>query len=69
MRKLTRPREGRMLVGVCTAIANYFKIDATLVRLGAVVLAICTLGTAVLAYAAGWLLIPEEQDEHAAWNM
>ncbi|NDL55768.1 PspC domain-containing protein [Phytoactinopolyspora mesophila] len=69
MRKLTRPRSGRMLAGVCAAIADYFKIDATLVRLGAVVLAVFTLGTAVVAYAAGWLLIPEEQDEHAAWNV
>ncbi|WP_425501174.1 hypothetical protein [Phytoactinopolyspora alkaliphila] len=31
-------------------------------------LAVCTLGAAVLAYAAGWLLIPEEQDEYAAWD-
>ncbi|AYY13068.1 PspC domain-containing protein [Actinobacteria bacterium YIM 96077] len=68
MRKLIRPRDGRMLAGVCAAVASYFKIDPTVVRLGAVVLAICTLGTAVLAYAAGWLLIPEEQDDYVAWN-
>ncbi|WP_166353385.1 PspC domain-containing protein [Phytoactinopolyspora limicola] len=68
MKKLTRPRDGRMLAGVCAAVADYFKIDATLVRLGAVVLAICTLGTAAVAYIAGWLLIPEERDSYAAWD-
>lgn len=67
MRKLIRPRDDRMLAGVCAAIANYFKIDTALVRLGTVVLAICTLGTAVLAYVAGWLLIP--QDDNATWDV
>lgn len=67
MRKLTRPRNDKMLAGVCGAVANYFKIDATIVRLAAVLLAICTLGTAIVVYGAGWLLIPEEEDSYAAW--
>jgi phage shock protein PspC (stress-responsive transcriptional regulator) len=29
---LVRPRNGRMLAGVCTGIARYFVLDVTLVR-------------------------------------
>lgn len=59
MKKLTRPHQGRMIAGVCAGVAKYFGIDPTIVRLAAVVLALITLGTAVIAYVAGWLLIPE----------
>jgi phage shock protein PspC (stress-responsive transcriptional regulator) len=67
MRKITRSRDDRMIAGVCAGIAKYLKIDPTVVRLSAVVLAIFTLGTAVVAYAAGWLLMPEDSYENAAW--
>lgn len=49
-----------MLAGVCQGVANYFGIDATVVRLAAVVLALVTFGGAVIAYLAAWVLIPEE---------
>ena len=32
-KKFERPRTGRMLAGVCAAFADYFNIDATLVRI------------------------------------
>ncbi|WP_460526376.1 PspC domain-containing protein [Flindersiella endophytica] len=60
VRKLTRPRQGRMLAGVCAGVANYLKVDPAIVRFAAVVLAIFTAGTAALVYAAGWVLMPEE---------
>lgn len=59
-RNLVRPTEGRMLFGVCAGLANYLKVDATIIRLAFVVLALVTAGVAVVAYLAGWLLIPEE---------
>lgn len=31
--KLTRPRTGRMLSGVCAGLANFFGLDVSLVRL------------------------------------
>ena len=37
-KKLERPRAGRMLAGVCAAIAGYFGLDVTLVRVGYVLL-------------------------------
>jgi phage shock protein PspC (stress-responsive transcriptional regulator) len=60
VKKLTRPRQGRMLAGVCAGVANYLKVDPAIVRFAAVVLAIFTAGTAALVYAAGWILMPEE---------
>lgn len=68
MKKLIRPRNDRMLAGVCASVANYFKIDATLVRIGAVVLAVCTLGTALVLYGAGWLVIPQDDvNDSTVW--
>jgi len=41
--------KNKMIDGVCAGIAEYFNIDPTLVRLGAVVLT-CAGGSGVLAY-------------------
>ena len=49
-----------MLGGVCAAIARSLGINPALVRIAAVVLALFSAGTAVLAYLVGWALIPAE---------
>lgn len=49
-----------MLAGVCQGVANYFGIDATVVRLATVILGLVTMGGAVIAYLAAWLIMPEE---------
>jgi len=60
--RLERPRDGRMALGVCAGVAKHFNLDPTLVR---VVFAVVTFlgGVGVLAYVAGFLLIPEEGEE------
>jgi phage shock protein C len=58
-KKLERPRKGRLVAGVAAGIAEYFGVDATLVRL-AFAIAACFGGLGILMYLAGWLLIPEE---------
>ena len=58
-KKLLRPRDGRMIAGVCAGIARYFGIDATLVRL-LWAIAVALLGTGILAYLICWLVIPQE---------
>ncbi|WP_379551377.1 PspC domain-containing protein [Qipengyuania sp. DGS5-3] len=40
------------LMGVCSGIANYFGIDATLVRLGLVASVLIGFGTPILIYIA-----------------
>jgi phage shock protein C len=58
-RQLRRSRTERMLAGVCGGLADYLRVDPTLVRVGFAVLAIITWGVALLAYLVAWLLMPE----------
>jgi phage shock protein PspC (stress-responsive transcriptional regulator) len=49
-----------MIAGVCAGVAQYLRVDPTLVRVGLAVLAIITWGVALLAYVIAWIVIPEE---------
>lgn len=59
-RRLVRKRDDRMLAGVCSGIGDYIGMDANIVRLLVVLLAVFGGGAGVALYIAGWLLIPEE---------
>jgi phage shock protein PspC (stress-responsive transcriptional regulator) len=52
-----RPREGRMLAGVCAGIAERWNLDVTLVRIVTVALVLLS-GVGLAAYVAAWLLTP-----------
>lgn len=58
-RRLERPvrGDGRVIAGVCAALANRFGISTFLVRLIFVILAIT--GAAELAYIILWIVIPK----------
>ena len=58
-KRIYRPREGKVLVGVCAGIARYFNIDPVLVRLGWIIFC-CMGGSGFLAYLVAAVLIPEE---------
>jgi phage shock protein C len=58
-RQIYRSRYDRKLAGVCGGIAEYFRVDPTLVRLVAVVAAIVTGGAGLLAYGLAWIIMPE----------
>jgi phage shock protein C len=58
-RRLTRPREGRMIAGVCIGIAQYFGWDPTGVRLAVCLVTFFGAGTPILAYVIAWVLMPE----------
>lgn len=58
-KRIYRPREGKVLVGVCSGIARYFNIDPVLVRLGWIIFC-CMGGSGFLAYLVAAVLIPEE---------
>jgi phage shock protein C len=67
---LMRPRDGRMLAGVCAGVADYFGLDVTLVRVIWAVLAVITGGAGILAYLVAWIIIPNEgQKSSVADNM
>lgn len=59
-KKLYRIRNGRMICGVCNGVAEYFEIDANLVRLATVLLAFC--GPGIIAYIVGAIILPEKID-------
>ena len=53
-----RPRNGRVIAGVCAAVANRFGWDPTLVRVLTVVAALFA-GAAILVYVVLWIVVPE----------
>ncbi len=62
---LMRPRDGRMLAGVCAGIADYFGLDVTLVRVIWAVVSVITGGAGVLAYLVAWIIIPDEGQKNS----
>ena len=58
--RLVRPRNGRVIAGVCAAIADRFGISRTAVRI-AFVLSIVLPGPQVVVYLLLWILIPSER--------
>ena len=61
---LVRSRSDRKVAGVCGGIATYLGIDPLILRIVVVVLTLFG-GSGLLLYAAGWLLIPDEGEEHS----
>jgi len=59
-KQLRRPLDDRLAAGVCSGVGRYFEIDPVLVRVAFALLAVVTLGTALLAYPVMWFLMPEE---------
>jgi phage shock protein C len=57
---LVRRRDDRMIAGVCGGLADYLKLDVTLVRLLVALVTLFTAGTGILAYLIAWVVIPEE---------
>jgi phage shock protein C len=60
-RKLYRSRSNRMLAGVCGGVAQYFNVDATLIRVLFVLLAVLG-GSGLLLYLAMWIIVPNEPE-------
>ena len=54
-----RPREGRMLAGVCVGLADQFGISVTLVRLAFVLGLVFSGGVFLIVYLALWMAMPE----------
>ncbi|MFD9796977.1 PspC domain-containing protein [Streptomyces sp. NPDC059070] len=66
MNTLTRPRDGRMIGGVCAALARRFGTSATTMRV--LFVASCLLpGPQFLLYLALWVLFPAEKTPSTAW--
>lgn len=59
-KKLYRSRGNRMVCGVCAGIGEYFNVDPTLIRLGAAILTVFSVGTGLILYFVAAVIIPEE---------
>jgi phage shock protein C len=58
-KRLMRSRRDKKVGGVCAGLAEYLGIDATILRLIFVVLAL-TGGPGFILYLALWLILPQE---------
>jgi phage shock protein C len=59
-KQLIRPKDGRMIAGVCAGVGQFFGIDANLVRIVFAVLTLFSAGAAALVYLLAWVVVPEE---------
>lgn len=55
--RIFRPREGRMIAGVCAGIALRYGWDVTIVRLVTALLVLCC-GLPILLYVLAWIVMP-----------
>ena len=62
-KQLVRPREGRMVAGVCAGIGQFFGIDANIVRIIFAILTVFSAGAAALVYLVAWVVVPEEGEK------
>ena len=58
-RRLYRSRSDRVLAGVCGGLAQYFNLDATLIRVLFVLLAVLG-GAGLVLYVAMWIIVPNQ---------
>jgi phage shock protein PspC (stress-responsive transcriptional regulator) len=57
-RQLVRPRRGKLIAGVCAAIAQRSGLSPARVRL-LFIASMLLPGPQILVYLAGWILIPK----------
>ncbi|MFB6837379.1 PspC domain-containing protein [Streptomyces sp. NPDC056361] len=66
MAAIIRPRDGRVIGGVCAALARRFGTSAWTMRL--IFLVSCLLpGPQFLLYLALWFFLPSEKTASTAW--
>ena len=58
---LVRPRQGRILGGVCAGLARRFGIGPTMMRILFVVTLIVIPGSQIIVYPILWILMPSEE--------
>ena len=58
-KRLYRARDGQMIGGVCTGLANYFLVDPTIVRLVFVLLFFAG-ASGFMIYLILWIIMPLE---------
>jgi phage shock protein C len=57
-RKLYRSQSQRILAGICGGLAEYFNIDATVMRVLFLILAVFG-GSGLVLYLVMWIVVPD----------
>jgi phage shock protein C len=57
---LVRPRQGRIIAGVCAGLARRFGMSPTMMRILFVVTLIVIPGSQIIVYPLLWILMPSE---------
>ena len=60
MKKLYKSENDALLCGICGGVAEYFNVDSTFVRIGAVILALFGVLPFVIAYLIACFIIPKK---------
>ena len=58
-KKLFKSLKNKKICGVCGGLAEYFNIDATVVRIIVILLSLFSIGTGVIVYFIVALIMPE----------
>jgi phage shock protein C len=66
--QLTRPRNNRMIAGVCAGFALHYGWDLNIVRIITAFVALFT-GVGAIAYLIAWVVIPEAPDALPVKNL
>jgi phage shock protein C len=67
-KKLYRSRKQRLVVGVCGGLAEYFNVDATIIRLILVILLLPGGFPGLIPYIIMWVIVPEAPRENIDQN-
>jgi phage shock protein C len=59
-RRLVRPREGRVLAGVCAGLGRRFGLNPWLARILFVLILMIIPGSQIIVYPILWILMPSE---------
>jgi len=69
MKKLCRSRSDKKLAGIFGGLANYLGLDATLIRVAALILALATaIMPFIIGYFIAWYIIPESSFQQSFKN-
>ena len=66
-KKLYRIEQGAKLTGVCGGVAEYFYIDANIVRLIWVIVTLCSVGAGLILYIVASVLLPKKSDVYPGY--
>jgi phage shock protein C len=58
--RLSRPRDGKKIAGVCAGVARYFDLDVTLVRIVWLILVFVPPVPGLIGYVACWIAMPKD---------